>query len=101
MTVSIKDNPELNRFEATVSDTIAGFAEYQLAKGLVVFTHAEVDHAYEGTGIGSALVRFALDDVRDRNLEVSPICPFIASWIDRHPEYADLVDGPRSSTVTE
>jgi predicted GNAT family acetyltransferase len=58
-----------------------------------VFTHTQIDDAYEGHGIGSTLARGALDDVRRRGGSVVAQCPFIASYIDRHPEYADLL-GP-------
>jgi predicted GNAT family acetyltransferase len=56
-----------------------------------VFTHTEVDPAFEGHGIGSALAAGALDDARRRGLVVVPSCPFIRAYITRHPEYADLL----------
>ncbi|MDO8308750.1 MAG: GNAT family N-acetyltransferase [Actinomycetota bacterium] len=82
------------RYEATVDGIPAGYAQFELTDDLVVFTHTEVDPAFEGQGVGSALAGFALDDVRatgDRN--VRPVCPFIAGWIQRHPEYAGIVTG--------
>ena len=62
--VQITHKADAARYEARVGSTTAGFAEYQLAKDLIVFTHTEVDPAYEGQGVGSALARAALDDVR-------------------------------------
>ncbi|WP_141015855.1 GNAT family N-acetyltransferase [Nocardioides sambongensis] len=86
--------PERSRYEAHLGGELAGFAEYQLAKDLIVFTHTEVDPAYEGKGVGGALARAALDDVRSAgDRAVMPLCPFIKSWIERHPDYADLVYG--------
>ena len=47
-----------------------------------------------GTGIGSAIVRFALDDIRGQGLVARPTCWFVRGWIERHPEYADLLESP-------
>lgn len=90
--VTVTDVPDAHRYEARVDDALAGVAEYTLAGTRVVFTHTEVEPAFEGQGVAGALARRALDDVRDRGgLEVVPVCPFVAGWIMRHPEYAPLV----------
>lgn len=87
-TAVITDNPGAQRFEAYQNDQLAGFAEYQLSDGLMVFTHTEVLPAFEGRGIGSALARFALDQLREAgDRKARPMCPFIKVWIERHPEY--------------
>lgn len=100
--VQVSHNQDASRYEAHLGGTVAGFAEYQLAKELIVFTHTEVDPVHEGKGVGSALARFALDDVRaDGTRRVLPLCPFIKAWIGRNPGYADLVYGARRSTVTD
>ncbi|GAA2111127.1 GNAT family N-acetyltransferase [Microlunatus panaciterrae] len=99
MQPTIVDNPERTRFEARIGDQLAGFAEYQLATDLIVFSHTEVDPAFEGNGVGSALARTALDDVRRRGeRKVLATCPFIKGWIDRHPDYADLLYGAAART---
>jgi uncharacterized protein len=95
MTVTVTDAPDRHRYEARVDGQLAGFAEYRKTAELVVFTHTQVEPDYEGRGIGSTLARAALDDVRRQQLPVLPRCPFIAAWIARHPDYADLVyQGP-------
>lgn len=100
--VVVSHNEGASRYEAQLDGTVAGFADYQLAKELIVFTHTEVDPVHEGKGVGSALARFAFDDVRnDGTRKVLPLCPFIKAWIGRNPDYADLVYGARSSTVTD
>jgi uncharacterized protein len=99
--VQISHNAEGARYEAWVGPKMAGFAEYQLAKDLIVFTHTEVDPAYEGQGVGSALARTALDDVRGTDRKVLPLCPFINGWIRGHREYVDLVYGAPPSTVID
>ena len=81
--VETSHNPEKHRYEAHLDGELAGFAEYQPTDRLVIFTHTEVDDEFEGKGVGSALARFALDDVRaDGTRRVLPLCPFIKA-LDR------------------
>ena len=90
--VVVTDNPAESRYEARIDGELAGVAEYHLTKASIVFTHTEVLDGFEGKGVGSALARTALDDVRAKGeRHVVPVCPFIHGWIDDHPEYADLV----------
>lgn len=91
MTVEVTDNAPLSRFEITVDGQVAGFAEYRLTPDRIVFTHTEVGDAYEGQGLASQLVKRALDVSRDTGLKVVPLCPYVARFIKRHPEYQDLV----------
>lgn len=90
--VEVHDAQGAERYEARVDGVLAGFAEYRRRDGRTVFTHTEVDDAFEGRGVGGALARAALDDVRRRGERAVPVCPFIADWIERHPDYDDLVD---------
>jgi predicted GNAT family acetyltransferase len=87
----VKNNPARRRYEIHVDGEVAGFAAYRSRDDAVVFTHTEIDEAHEGQGLGSALARGALDDVRESGGSVVPLCPFIKGYIDRHPEYGDLV----------
>lgn len=92
MDVTVVDNAAARRFEArTPTGEVAGFAAYTRSDRAVTFTHTVVEPAFEGTGIGSALAAAALAAVRAEGLAVIPQCPFIRAYIDRHPEYADLV----------
>jgi len=97
--VDVRDNPEANRYEARVAGMLAGFSEYTPQDGWLVFTHTEVDPTFEGRGVGSALAKGALDDVRARGLRLTPQCPFINAYIRRHAEYQDLVVGVRGTPV--
>ena len=99
--VRISNNADDARYEAWVGPKMAGFAAYQLTRNLIVFTHTEVDRAFEGQGVGSALARKALDDVRGTDRKVLPLCPFIKEWIGIHREYTDLVYGAPPSTVMD
>lgn len=70
----------------------AGKAEYRTIDGRRVFTHTEVDDQFSGLGLATKLVRYALEDMRQRDVHVVPLCPFFAAYIRRHPDYEDLVD---------
>ncbi|HZJ04777.1 MAG TPA: GNAT family N-acetyltransferase [Nocardioidaceae bacterium] len=92
--VTVTDNADKNRYEAAdESGVVSGFVTYEKREGLLIFTHAEVDDAVEGLGVGSALARGALDQARTTGLQVRPACPFIADYIDNHPEYQDMLTG--------
>ncbi|MEV4213942.1 GNAT family N-acetyltransferase [Micromonospora sp. NPDC049662] len=92
MSTLVEDNPAKNRFEILVDDALAGFTAYlQRGDDVLVFTHTQVDPGFQGKGVGGALIRGTLDQVRDRGGRVVPQCPFVAAFIDKHPEYADLV----------
>ena len=97
--VDVRDNPSANRYEAWVDGELAGFSEYEPHETWLVFTHTEVFAAFEGKGVGSKLAKGALDDVRARGLKLTPQCPFINSYIKRHPAYADLVVGVRGTAA--
>lgn len=89
--VEVADAPDRGRYQARLHGEVVGFAAYRLSDDVITFTHTEVDDEFEGQGIGGRLARGALDDARARSLRVRPQCPFIRSWIERHPDYADLV----------
>jgi predicted GNAT family acetyltransferase len=84
------DNRAEQEFEMTV-DGKRAIAAYQREGDTITFTHTKVPSSLEGHGIGSKLVRFALDSARDEGLKVVPQCPFVAAYIERHPEYRDLL----------
>jgi uncharacterized protein len=92
MELTVTDAPEASRYEARADGRVLGLAAYQRQGDRVVFTHTEVDPDAEGGGVGSTLVHGALDDVRAHGLRAVPHCSFVRAWIDRHPDYADLVD---------
>lgn len=91
MEVRVVDNPGAMRWEIWAGGTLAGFTTYARAHGVITYLHTEVDEAFEGQGLASTLVRTELDAARAAGLRVRPQCPFVRAYIDRHPEYADLV----------
>lgn len=93
--VEVQNNPAERRYEARLDGQLAGVAVYSLREGQIVFEHTEVGDEFGGKGVGSALARGALDDVRtDGSRTVVPECPFIKGWIEKHPDYQDLVAVP-------
>ena len=91
METTVRDNPGESRYEIRDGDRVLGHADYERSGDTTVFVHTEVDPDAGQDGLGSTLVRAALDDVRGKGGSVVPLCPFVRGWIDRHPDYADLV----------
>jgi uncharacterized protein len=91
----VADAVELERFEARIGGELAGFLAYHRRPGQLSLVHTEVDEAFEGRGIGGALVRAAVDQARAQDLAILPFCPFAREWLARHPEHVDLVPAGR------
>jgi predicted GNAT family acetyltransferase len=85
MSSAVRDNPQLHRFELDADGHVA-FSEYQRADNAITFMHTEVPKALEGRGIGSSLVRGALEIAKAQGLAVKARCPFVAAYIKKHPE---------------
>lgn len=90
--MDVVNNERESRFEVEVDGELA-VTEYSQAGDRIEFTHTKVPESLEGEGVGSALARAGLDHARSEGLEVVATCHFISSYIDRHPEYQDLVAG--------
>lgn len=89
--VTIRDNAELSRYEASVAEELAAFTEYRLRDATITFVYTEVAQPFLGQGMGSRLAAGTLDDVRRRGLSVVPECHFIRKYMRKHPETIDLV----------
>jgi predicted GNAT family acetyltransferase len=89
--VTVRDQPDKKRYEVLVGDQVAGFTVYRPRGDVYTFSHTEIDDAFGGRGLGSVLVKYALDDVRERGIAVLPDCPFVRRYISRHHDYLDLV----------
>ena len=86
----VQDNRARSRFEMTVEGATA-VAQYKLDGDVLHLTHTIVPREVEGRGVGSRLIRGALDEARGRGLKVDPVCPFVRAYIERHSEYQDLL----------
>ena len=89
--VEVVDVPQASRYELRLGGHLIGLAAYRRRNGRIAFTHTEVDESCEGRGFGSRLAAAALEDARREGADVVPLCPFIAHYIERHPEYEGLV----------
>jgi uncharacterized protein len=91
----VTDNPARSQFEIHVGGEQAGLVKYRLDGQVISLVHTEVDDKFQGLGLAGKLARAALDEARERGLAVLPYCPYIKSWIAKHPDYADLVPSGR------
>lgn len=87
---SVRNNESQHQYELAVGDLVA-VAEYRVDGGALVFTHTVVPAALQGRGVGSALIKGALADVRRQGRKIVPACEFVAAYVAKHPETHDLV----------
>lgn len=87
---TLNNNAEAGRYELVADDGVVGFAAYTVSGDTVTITHTEIGKEHAGKGYGSALAKQLLNHVRENNQQVVPQCEFIAGYIKKHPEYADL-----------
>ena len=89
----VRNAPQAHRYEIVEDGEVAGFAGYQEVRGdRIVFTHTEIEPRFEGRGLASQLIAFALEDARDRGQQIVPICPFVARYVHRHKEFVPHLD---------
>jgi predicted GNAT family acetyltransferase len=98
--LKIENNEGARRWEAHLDQHVA-VAEYRRRGETIFFIHTEVPHEMEGHGVASKLVKTALDDARTHHLAVVPFCPFVAGYIQRHPDYKALVPPEFQDLVEE
>ena len=97
--MDIIDNAAASRYEIHVGDEVA-FAEYKKRGDVMIFVHTEVPSSLERRGLGGLLAQRGLDDARANGMRVLPRCPFVTSYIARHPEYRDLLWTPPPESRT-
>lgn len=88
---TVRDNTRASRFEIEIDGHLA-LADYRIDNGVMDLYHTESPPAFAGRGIASRLIRTALLSARARGLRVRPTCSFVAAFIKRHPEFADLAE---------
>ena len=90
-TAAVQDNPTAHRYELDLDGEVVGTLSYRTTGEVVKLIHTEIAPRWEGHGLGERLVVGVLDDVRARGLHIVVLCPFVAAFLRRHPEYEDLV----------
>ena len=91
MTTTVAANEDEGRYEITVDDELAGYTQFSVDGDIVTFPHTEIFSEFGGRGLATQLVREALDDVRAKGLRVHATCRFVRGFLDKHPEYQDLI----------
>jgi predicted GNAT family acetyltransferase len=92
VSTEVADNPDEDRYEILVDGHLAGFINYQLKGSQITLWHTETEAGYEGRGHASELAKVALDDVKQRGLELVPLCGFVVEYVRNHAdEYLDMV----------
>ena len=92
MNPTVRDNPEEERFELRLGDELVGILEYRGRGRDRALTHTEIFEGHEGQGLAKHLVQAALDDLRERDLRIVPVCPYVRRFLEDHREYVDLVE---------
>ncbi|HET7924159.1 MAG TPA: GNAT family N-acetyltransferase [Rhodanobacteraceae bacterium] len=90
MTIAIRHEPEARRFVADVGDETAYITYRELDGQILELDHTYVPREFRGGGVASQLTVHALEYARERGCRVLPSCPFVAAYIERHPEYREL-----------
>jgi predicted GNAT family acetyltransferase len=90
----VTDNTDEHRYEIRIEGRLVGYAVYERVGDRTAFVHTVVDSELQGQGLGRRLAKAALDDVRRRGRTAIPQCAFIVDYIDRHPDYRDLLPSP-------
>jgi uncharacterized protein len=88
--LNVENNEAANRFEVSLGSAVA-FLKYEKRGDRIILVHTQVPSEMEGKGIGGKLAQFGLNYARDNSLKAVPLCPFVASYLNRHPEYEDAV----------
>jgi len=89
--ITVANNPSASRFDIERDGNVMGHLDYRTEGGTVDLTHAEIDRSARGEGLGAILVKGALDTIWDEKMTVIASCPFVASYIEEHPEYEPLL----------
>ncbi len=89
--IALVNNATAHRFEMKVGDAMAMIA-YMLTPTKITLTHTEVDESLEGKGAGTAVVEKVLHYIEDHHLKLEPLCPFVVTYLKRHPEWNRLVN---------
>lgn len=91
MSTEVRRDDAAGRYEIVVDGAVAGYTEIKPRDGVLIMPHTLVDDAYAGQGLAKVLVTGALDDIRSRGERIKPLCPYVRSFLEKNPQYTDLV----------
>ncbi|MDQ0821214.1 putative GNAT family acetyltransferase [Arthrobacter sp. V4I6] len=99
--ITIRHNPDGNRFEVLDADTVMGRAAYvdRVDEGQRIFYHTVINEEYEGQGLAGRLAAKALDGTVAAGLAIVPVCPYIKKYLQKHSEYSANVQKPTPATL--
>ena len=83
--ITVSRNDDASRYEIRLDSTLAGYAEFDRRPGEFRFIHTEIDHAFQGRGLGQQLAAEALAEAAATGDAIAPYCPFIAGYLAKHP----------------
>jgi len=90
--IEVMHSSTQKRFEMQIGDQIA-MVKYILGSSEIIFTHTEVPEAVEGQGVAGKIAKAAVEYAQAQGLRIRPMCPYMAAWIKRHPEYHSITAG--------
>lgn len=91
MKAEVRREPENSRYALLLDGDTIGFADYEVQRDVILFTHTEVDPEHQGQGLAAQLIHDALEDVRSTtDYRLVPLCSFVSAWLGRHPDFQDL-----------
>jgi predicted GNAT family acetyltransferase len=96
MTADLRDNAEKHRYELEIDGHVAFIAYRRRDNGTLTLIHTEVPKELGGRGVGSTLVRAVLEKLRSEGAKITVTCPFVSAWMEKHPDYDDLLATPRA-----
>lgn len=91
MAEELTHNRKKSRFEVRLDEGLAGFAHYKLRNGVATFDHTEISPEFGGRGLGSTVVRYALEQAVAEGWKIRPTCPFVVAYLKRHHDFDDSV----------
>ncbi|WP_190812514.1 GNAT family N-acetyltransferase [Saccharopolyspora pogona] len=97
----VRNAVERHRYEISVDGELAGFTEYVDRDGQRVFYHTEIDDRFAGRGLATALISDALSDTRTEGKRIVPVCPFVAKYLRKHDDFADIADPVTGEVLAE
>jgi uncharacterized protein len=91
--LQVDRNDARSRYEGRCGGELVSLVDYVLRGETMIIIHTGTEHRFRGNGFAGQVTQAALDDARDRGLQVVPRCPFTADFIAQHPGYSDLLEG--------